>query len=116
MLENDNMIEDTAWSMNIGESMEVNLDDFYKAVKTRIVAAEKDGWENLSLRFESTYEPYEHDMLGPVLVSLVGLREKTQKEKDEDLVREKISNFALEKDISFHEASTVLRLKEQGKI
>ena len=90
--------------------------DFCLQIQGKMSDAEKSGWKNLKVSFESTLEPYEDCLPGPVQVSIVGLRKETEKELKERQVRAETQKLADKLGVSYYEASIVLDLKRRGKI
>jgi hypothetical protein len=99
----------------LGEHQEYQPEDLLEISSKLMAKAKEEGLQGCYLKFTSTMEPYE-DYLGPVALIICGFRKLNSKEKAEQKRDEAISTLAKEKGITFHEASTLMSLKERGKL
>lgn len=77
--------------------------------------AEKRGYKDVRLQFESHYEPYE-DWLGQPSVSPVGWVPMTEQDIQDELDNAKAEALAKELGTYVTAAREILRLKEEGKL
>lgn len=85
------------------------------ALVAQIEEAEKLGWKDVRVKFNSTIESYE-DYPGDVEVKILGQREKTQEELAYDNEQMKVQREASKLGITFYEAKILDDLKKRGKI
>lgn len=78
--------------------------------------AEDAGYTNVSIGFESTLEPYEDYMLGPVCMFAEGYRDKTPEEVEQDLHQEKVHKFAKDRGCTPYEAKQFFELQAKGLV
>jgi uncharacterized protein YeeX (DUF496 family) len=113
----DNYIQDTIGKDYV--SNEMDFEEFCKwsdSIKKQMKdAVETYKFHNVSVTLESTREPYE-DYLGPVEVVLRGYRPKNRVELAREEQDKRIDDFAKKLGVSYYEASTILSLKERGKL
>ena len=77
--------------------------------------AEKRGYKDVRLQFESQYEPYE-EWLGQPSVSPVGWIPLTEEDIQDELDNAKAEALAKELGTYVTAAREILRLKEEGKL
>jgi len=90
-----------------------SLENLFNKLHKQIQEAENAGWESVYVRFNSTFEPYENNMLGDVQVDIIGERKMTPEEREKEDVTYKL---AKKLGLSFYEASIALKLQQTGKI
>jgi hypothetical protein len=99
----------------LNERVGYQPEDLLELSSKLMTIAKEEGLQGCYLKFQSTMEPWE-DFLGPVQLTICGYRKLNTKEKAEQARTEAIEGLAKEKGITFHEASTLVSLKERGKL
>ncbi len=103
-----------SFAVTLNEYDEYDIDRLVEVFKTIISEAEANGYTDVKLKFESTMIPYE-DCLGSPQVFAVGLRKKTEKEKNQEKEWKRISKLAKKLGISYYEASILEQHKDKLK-
>lgn len=98
------------------DDYETNLEQLLYEVNDAKEMAEGDGWIKLRVDLESQLDPYETDCTSNPIAFVRGERPMTTLEVKEKENQEAIQKYATENKMTFYEASTILRLKEQGKL
>ena len=99
----------------LNEGVEYQPEDLLELSSKLMTIAKEEGLQGCYLKFESTMTPWE-DYLGPVQLTVCGYRKLNTKEKADQERTDAIWDLAKEKSITFHEASTLMSLKEKGKL
>ena len=99
----------------LNEHVEYQPEDLLEIFSKLMTIAKEEGLQGCYLKFGSTMTPWE-DYLGPVQLTVCGYRKLSTKEKAEQEQTNAIWDLAKEKSITFHEASTLMSLKERGKL
>ena len=99
----------------LNEYIEYQPEDLLELSSKLMVIAKEEGLQGCYLKFGSTMTPWE-DYLGPVELTVCGYRKLNTKEKAEQERTDAIKALAKEKGITFHESSTLMSLKEKGKL
>lgn len=99
----------------LNEHVEYQPEDLLELSSKLMAIAKEEGLQGCYLKFESTMTPWE-DYLGPVQLTVCGYRKLNTKEKAQQERDEAIWDLVEEKGITFHEASTLMALKERGKL
>lgn len=114
------MIEDkfgeTEWLNKHNGYSKTDLAVLFKNLSSQIEEAEKLGWRDVRVEFNSTLEAYEDYAPGDVEVKILGQREKTQEEREHDFEQMRIQKEASKLGITFYEANILDKLKKRGKI
>ena len=99
----------------LDEHVEYQPDDLIEIFSKLMTIAKEEGLQGCYLKFKSTMDPWE-DYSGPVLLLVCGHRKLNTKEKAVQERTDAIWDLAKEKGISFYQASTLMSLKEKGKL
>ncbi len=99
----------------LNEHVEYRPEDLLELFSKLMAIAKEEGLQGCYLKFNSTMEPWD-EYLGPVQLTVCGYRKLTTKEKAKQERTDAIKALAKEKSIEFHEACTLMSLKERGKL
>ena len=99
----------------LNEHAEYQPEDLLEVFSKLMAIAKEEGLQGCYLKFGSTMTPWE-DYLGPVELTICGYRKLNTKEKANQERTDAIESLAKEKGITFHEALTLMSLKERGKL
>ncbi len=99
----------------LNEYVEYQPEDLLELFSKLMAIAKEEGLRGCYLNFGSTMTPWE-DCLGPVQLTVCGYMKLNTKEKAEQERTDAITALAKEKSITFHEACTLMSLKERGKL
>jgi len=99
----------------LNEHVEYQPEDLLELSSKLMAIAKEEGLQGCYLKFGSTMTPWE-DYLGPVQLTACGYRKLNTKEKAEQERTDAIWALVKEKSIEFHEARTLMSLKERGKL
>ena len=99
----------------LNEHREYQPEDLLELSSKLMAKAKEEGLQGCHLKFQSTWDLYE-DCLGSVELTICGYRKISNKERAEQGREGAIRALAEEKNITFHEAATLMSLKERGKL
>jgi len=100
---------------HLDEDVEYQPEDLLEISSKLMAVAKEEGLQGCYLKFRSMMESWE-DYLGPVQLTICGYRKLNATEKAQQERTDAIKALAKEKGIAFHEASTLMSLKEKGKL
>lgn len=103
-----------SFTITLSEYDEYSLDRLIEVFETIISEAEANGFTDVKLKFESTMDPYEDCLASPQVLA-VGLRKKTDEEKNKEKEQKKISKIAKKLGVPYYEASILERHKDKLK-
>jgi len=105
------------------EASRVDLGGYYDVESFKYLLGEIDksikdaeaNYSNVTIEFRSTFESYE-DYLGSPILVIMGDRELNKEELAAELYQKTVKKLSKDLGITFHEANTLIQLKNRGVI